>query len=94
LDARVQNGSTVGIVVAAIYASTGEVDADIALLDREEIPRHNAPRGGLRISTQDGDVVPLRVEVPREYAPDLAGSTRDYDTHDQLITALLNTFKR
>src|SRR5262249_49159289 len=85
---RLEDGAAIRGAVAAIHASSREVDAQITVFEigdpvarREAVPDANAPGTWTRIPAQDRNAVPAGMEVTRQDPANLAAASRYDDLH-------------
>jgi hypothetical protein len=87
-DPRFRNQTPIRLVIAAVYATSREIDQGIGTFEvrdpiakREAVPRSRPPFLGVRMTADNGHLMTLFLEMARQYAADLPCPARYHDSH-------------
>ena len=93
LDAGIEDGSAIGLVVTAVNAAAGEVDADVTVFEfgdpgalGDPVPWYDSPGRYLWSAADDCNVVAGSVKVAGEDLANLAGASGDDDLHRERLS--------
>ena len=85
-DARIVDLSAVFVVIAAVHAASGEVDADVGALKSLNpwsnlfaIPVHRLPGRCIGTAGEHGDVVAALLKITRQHLPHLSAAAGQHD---------------